>query len=167
MVEIMSAPTSTPVDTTTLGAQTALTVHDIITAPSTKNFMLKKLRTLAQVSIPDLTDALILVLATPDATPAEIATALATTEFDQEDRVESRMDQTRVRQVWDIQGIPKVGVVAGDTISWEIPWNLPPKGIPILRGGGLRIFAFNMEDASFSNGPTVGPFLSRFWGGYF
>ncbi len=166
MVEILSRPQATRVDSATLAAQTALLVATLVTAPVVRNLMVKNVKTIMHALISNVSDVGILVLGDADASATEIKEALQSTSQDYEDQVAYRDGQSTVRRVWDIQAIPTDGVVVGGSINWEVPWKLPPKGIPILKGSGLAIFIFNVEDAAFSNGPTLVS-QSKVMGGWF
>lgn len=166
MVEIFVSKNATAVDTDVLGANSSLLIASVVTNPAVRNFMLKNLKTLVQAVIPNISDNCILALADSDASAVEIATALNTTVQDLEDSVDYKLGQTNVRRVWDIQAIPIDGQVAGGTSRFMVQWKLPPKGIPVLKGRGLSIFAFNAENAAFSNGPTI-MCLSKLQGGWF
>ncbi len=166
MVEIFIAKNATPVDTGTLGASTAVLISSVVTNPAVRNFMLKNLNTIVNATFPTVTDHLILLLADSDATVAELATSLNSTSQDMEDSVAYRQGQEQVRRIWDIQAVPRDGIVNGGVVGFQIAWKLPPKGVPVLKGRGLSIFGFNPENAAFSNGPSVLT-LSKVMGGWF
>ncbi len=166
MVEISSTNIASS-DTTILAASTAFNL-DTIFSNLKRNFMLKNLKTICKAVYTDTVDMPILVLGATDASVAEIAEALATTAFDPEDSVSYNDGQTKVRRVWDIQpGLPGSNPTTAGTTCWEIKWKLPPKGIPILKGRGISIYAFNMDTANaFANGPIF-TMVHKAMGGWF
>ncbi len=95
------------------------------------------------------------VLAEADATDAEIAQALISTVKNPENAVAYRDGQTEVRRVWARASIPYEGLIAGGSVQVMVQWKLPPKGIPVLKGRGLKMCVFNTDVANaFSNGPS-------------
>lgn len=166
MVEIFSKINS-EVDTAVLAASTPISIGNVMAAPVVRNFMLKNLKTIVHGVFPDKTDACCLVLADGDASASEILEAMASTSIDLEDRVEYPKGQQEVRRVWDIQDLDYTGLVNGGAIMQTVQWKLPPKGVPILKGGGLQIMAFNMDSANgFTNGPSF-MVVHKIMGGWF
>lgn len=166
MVEIFTVAQPTPIDTGALGAQTAIVIAEIMPDPVVRNFMLKNLRTIVTARVPNVQDSLILVLGDADASLAEIQAALQTITQDFEDRVAYPLGQTVVRRVWDIQPFRLDGAVDGGGVNFMIQWKIPPKGIPVLKGGGLQIYAFNIESNAFTDGPNINT-ISKVMGGWF
>lgn len=165
MVEIFNI-TASEVDTTTLAAAQSMLIAGLF-ATLQRNFMLKNLKSIVHVSYPNLGDSCLLVLASADASAAEINSAMSSTSKDLEDGQAYPNGQQEVRLVWDIQAIPLDGMVAGGSSQFMIQWKLPPKGIPLLKGRGLTIHAFNFDVAvAFSNGPSFKSY-SKAQGGWF
>ncbi len=141
-------------DTTTLGAASALFLTSILTDVE-KNFMLKNLKTIVHANWPDVSDKCVLVLGSTDASVAEIAEAMTSTAFNIEDNVAFSKGQEEVRRIWDVQAPFEGNVENTQKTMREIQWRIPPKGIPVLRGRGLSIYAFNMDvNTAFTDGPT-------------
>ncbi len=165
MVEIFQRNLAA-VDSTTLASLTALSMGDLF-GTLVKNFMLKNLESFFQITVPNLGDKWFVALADSDASDAEISAALATTSVDREDSVEYRDGQNEVRRVWSIFKPPGDGLIAGGALSGMHQWKLPPKGIPLLKGRGLKMVVFNFSTADpFSNGPVL-TFSSKAMGGWF
>ncbi len=166
MVQIFNRRTN-EVDTLVLAAVTALSIGDIIPDGIVKNFLLKNLQTFFHVSVPNVGDSWIVVLAAADASVGEIAAALANTSMDTEDQIELRDGQSDVRRVWSIHTNSMEGLAAGGSIQEMHQWKLPPKGVPVLRGHGLTMFVYNTDTANaFGNGPSFKTF-SKGMGGFF
>lgn len=164
MVEIFHN-VSGHIDTTTLAARTALLVHTIF-SDVPRNFMLKNLRHEISVIAPDSADFCLLVLAAADASVGEIAGGMLNTSRDLEDSVAYKDGQADVRRIWDFH-IVKSNMASTIVTSYMHQWKLPPKGLPLLRGHGLAVFAFNMSiDNSFVNGPVI-VMQSKAMGGWF
>lgn len=129
--------------------------------------MLKNLCSHIHVSVPNLGDSFVVVLANTDSSAADINEALLNTTQTIEEGNDYPRDQTRVRRVWDIQTIPYNGLTTGGSIQHMIQWKLPPKGLPILKGRGLQWMCFNTDSAnSFANGPSFKA-LTKMMGGWF
>ncbi len=129
--------------------------------------MLKNLMTNVHAVLPNLGDSFVLALADLDASDAEISTAMQATSQSIEDSVEYIDGQQEVRRVWDIQGLNYNGLVAAGSVQQMIQWKLPPKGIPLLKGRGLKLVVYNTDTAaSFSNGPIF-KHHSKAMGGWF
>ncbi len=155
------------VDSTTLAGGNALSVGVILQNNTDRNFMLKNLISHFHVSVPNIGDSFVLVLAQADASAAEVASAMDDTSQAYEDSVAYRDGQVIVRRVWDIQSIEYDGLVAGGSVQRKVMWKLPPKGIPNLKGRGLSVFVVNTDTAvAFSNGPSFKGF-SKLMGGWF
>ena len=165
MVEIFN--TIAEVDTAALGLNASLELISVVTNPAVRNFMLKNLETWFHMKYPDVDDRMLVILADSDATVAQISAAMATTVQDLEAGVDYSTGQRIVRRVWSI-GIPEMhGAVNGDVVTWHHEWKLPPKGVPVLKGRGLSLFAFNMDAGEvFTNGPTV-TMVAKAMGGWF
>ncbi len=166
MVEIF-VHKATELDTTTLAASTALLFATLL-GTADRNFMFKNVRTEFHISWETLDDKMMILLANMDATVAQLAEAMATTETDIEDSVNYRTGQDRVRRVWDFF-VPTVHAEDLTTVHQQFShqWKLPPKGIPVLRGGGLALFAWNMDSTQpFTNGPTLNA-TTKSMGGWF
>ncbi len=165
MVEIL-VKTSAIIDTATLVAQTALLQTNLM-SDADANFMWKNIRTEFEIVVGDPVDILVLVLASSDATVAQIKEGLANTEVGRDNAVLYRVGQQQVRQVWDFFIVPWDRKVASEATSFTRNWKLPPKGVPTLKGGGLAIFCFNMSPSNnFANGPIVTT-LTKSMGGWF
>ncbi len=155
------------VDTTTLAVITAADLGAVLTNNIVRNFMLKNLATHFHVSIPNLGDSFVVCLVQADATASQIASALSSTSQNPEDSVAYNNGQQEVRIVWDIQTIHYEGMVAGGSVQQKVQWKLPPKGVPVLKGRGLKIWCFNTDTANaFSNGPSF-KVINKIMGGWF
>ncbi len=165
MVEIF-VHSQVGVDTTTLASKTAQLV-DTLMSDADANFMFKNIRTEFIINTGDLGDQLLLVLAPSDATTTQIAAALVNTSTSRDDAVNYPRGQNDVRQTWDFFVSPlKPGEAVGHLEAFTHQWKLPPKGVPVLKGGGLSIFAYNMSSFAFVDGPIVSV-ISKSMGGWF
>lgn len=152
-------------DTTTLAAKTAL-LHTTLAGSLVKNFMGKNIRTEFSIISFDVADKMLLVLAPSDATVSQVAAGLADTSLNPEDSVNYRTGQKNVRQVWDFFIAP-VSEAATSLNQFTHQWKIPPNGIPQLRGGGLSIFAYNMDQVNdYVNGPVLHS-ITKSMGGWF
>lgn len=165
MVVILNKVNS-EVDSMTLAAQTSLRIGDILVDP-VRHFMLKNIWTMVHMVVPNITDSFLLAIVESDPTEARITTALQSTEQNPETSDLYSTGQKDVRLVWAVATLELDGIVAGGSLQRAIQWKLPPKGIPVLRGRGVRVVIFNTDAAaSFVNGPAVKLF-HRFMGGWF
>lgn len=165
MVEIFIT-NQAEVDSSTLAALSAVSLGDLL-GTVVRNFMCKNLRSQYHVSIPNIGDSFVIVLCSADASTAEIAAALTSTTKNLEDTEAYRTAQVTVRRVWDIQSINYEGLAAGGSVQQQIDWKLPPKGIPVLKGGGLKVVVFNTDTiVAFGNGPTFKA-IHKMMGGWF
>lgn len=154
-------------DTTTLGNGLALELGAVIVNDVKRNFMLKNLQTLVHASVPNLGDSFILALADSDSNDTVIGTALGATGQDPEDGNTYRDDQMKVRRIWSIATLELMGMAAGGSLQQMIQWKLPPKGIPVLKGRGLKVVCFNHDLVNnFSNGPSF-KLYHKIMGGWF
>ncbi len=153
-------------DTTVLAANTAI-LHTNLMTDADRNFMYKNIRTEFNIISVDAADMMILVLASSDATPAEIAQALDNTQVGLDNRITYPVGQQQVRQVWDFFVAPVSQLSGSSLVQFTHQWKLPPKGVPALKGGGLAIFLYNASSSfAFVNGPLVRT-LTKSMGGWF
>ncbi len=130
--------------------------------------MLKNLKSIYSLTIGNTADHYCFALADADASDAEIAAALTNTSIDIEDSVAYRTGQDVVRRVWDIQMLEiSGGLQSGEAVQGMIQWKLPPKGVPVLKGRGLKTVIFNTDSSvAFSNGPVIDG-IHKLMGGWF
>ncbi len=166
MVEIFIKQTVST-DSATLAALAALSLGDLLGTVK-RNFMLKNLKTIYNITVGNIADHYCFALADADASDVEIAAALTNTSIDIEDSVAYRTGQDVVRRVWDIQ-VPEItgGIASGVALATMIQWKLPPKGVPVLKGRGLKTVIFNTDSSvAFSNGPVIDG-IHKLQGGWF
>lgn len=165
MVEIFySNPNG--VDTSTLAASTVVQI-DLGLSSLNRNFVLKNLRSIYHVNIPDPLDECALILAYSDASDADIEAALTGVAIKDIEDVQAYKDgQLKARGIIAIEE-PPWGDIAGAGMVGVVDWKLPPKGIPALKGDGFQILAYNLNTvAAFTNGPTFRG-LSKWMGAWF
>ncbi len=165
MVEIFNSG-SGPIDSATTNGKTAFVISSMMDDLK-RNFMVKNLKTVIAALMGNVDDHLLLVLASADTSIQEIEDAFfPDTTQDVEDGVEYPLGQTVVRRIWDYRALYEGNVSSNNGIMTTIQWKLPPRGIPVLRGRGLKIYGLNMTDVSFTNGPILFS-MSKIMGGWF
>ena len=106
---------SAEVDTATQAALAVTSLGSLMTDLK-RNFMLKNVQSHVHVSVPNLGDSFMLVLAADDASSAEIATALTATSQNIEDSVDYNNGQVFVRRVWARASMNLNGIIAVGSI---------------------------------------------------
>ncbi len=153
---------SLTVDTVALGtlaARTAVIINTQFSAP-TNSFLLKRARYFLQLSGRSTADdgPILVGMAHGDATASEIAAAMVERNVNGPDDITSMLDQDTAWVVY--QNSVKPFIIRGDQTYGQVEisdWFQPggQKGIPLIEGSGMVLFAFNSGSGALTTGSNV------------
>ncbi len=153
---------SLTVDTVSLGtlaARSALIINTQFSTP-TNSFLLKRGRYFLQLAGRSTADdgPIIIGMAHGDANVSEIAEAMVERNVNGPDDITSMLDQDTAWAVY--QNSLKPMIVRGDQTFAQVEisdWFQPGgnKGIPLIEGSGMVLFAFNAGSGALTTGSTV------------